>query len=63
MFRAARSGNGTQTLQHYADELDAAIARSLAIFAGIGQYRVKRDGTSFCAPNDGCQKTKLVHLQ
>lgn len=63
MFRAARSGNGTQTLQHYADELDVAIARSLAIFAGIGQYRVKRDGTFLYVPNDGSSTTTITSEQ
>ncbi|CAH7454756.1 hypothetical protein VCHA57P527_40041 [Vibrio chagasii] len=40
-MNADRYVNGTQTVQHYADELDVAITRSLAISVNIEQYRVK----------------------
>ncbi|MEZ8919562.1 hypothetical protein AB4536_05075 [Vibrio cyclitrophicus] len=63
MFRAARFENVTQTLQHYADELDVAITRALAIFAGIEQYRANRDGTFLYVPNNGSSTTTITPEQ
>ncbi|NOI98147.1 hypothetical protein [Vibrio sp. T3Y01] len=63
MFRAAKFGSVTQTLQHYADELDVAITRALAIFAGIEQYRVNRGGTFFYVPNNGSSTTTITPEQ
>ncbi|MDH6017708.1 hypothetical protein [Vibrio splendidus] len=63
MFRAAKFENVTQTLQHYADELDVAITRALAIFAGIEQYKANRDGTFFYEPNNGGSTTMITPEQ
>ncbi|MGR5158534.1 hypothetical protein [Vibrio owensii] len=63
MYRAARLNNETQTLQHYANELDVAITRAVAIFAGIEQYRANSDGTFLYSPNNGDSITTITTEQ
>ncbi len=63
MYRSTRLGKRTQTLQHYADELDVAITRAIAIFAGIEQYRANREGTFLYVPNEGGSTTTITPEQ
>lgn len=63
MFRSARLSNEIQTLQHYANELDVAITRAIAIFAGIEQYRSNGDGTFLYSPNNEGALTTITAEQ